>query len=232
MRRIREAQTLARKVAHPYSLLYALMFASPLHTWRGEAQAALELADAVIALTREQGFPSWTAVGIFSRGYALAAKGDEKKGIAQMLEGSAANRAVGAQSYRTGFLGGLLEAYLKSGQTDEAAKVLAEALGFVENTGERYYEAGLHRLKGELLRMRDSEVEAEQSFRTAIRIAQSQSAKSFELRATMSLARLLAKQGRRDEARAMLAEIYGWFTEGFDTADLKDAKALLDELSE
>ena len=80
--------------------------------------------------------------------------------------------------------------------------------------------------------MRDSDVEAEQSFRAAIRIAQSQSAKSFELRATMSLARLLAKQGRRDEARAMLAEIYGWFTEGFDTADLKDAKALLDELSE
>ena len=149
-----------------------------------------------------------------------------------MLEGRAANQAVGAQSSMTGFLGGLLEAYLKGGQTDEAAKILVEALAFVENAGQRYYAAWLYCLKGELMRMRDSEVEAEQSFRVAIRIAQSQSTKSFELRATMSLARLLAQQGRRDEARTMLADIYGWFTEGFDTADLKDAKALLDELSE
>ena len=115
LRRIREALTLAREVAHPSSLVYALIFASPLHTWRGEAQAGLELADACIALSREQGFPSWAAVGIFSRGYALAAQGEEEKGIAQMLEGIAGWRAVGAQSAVTGFLAGLLEAYLKSG---------------------------------------------------------------------------------------------------------------------
>jgi predicted ATPase len=149
-----------------------------------------------------------------------------------MLEGDAANLAVGPRSSMTRFLSGLLEAYLKRGQTDEAAKVLAEALELVENTGQRYQEARLHRLKGELLLMRDGACDqAEQSFRTAIRIAQSQSAKSLELLAMTSLARLLRDTGRRDEARAMLAEIYGWFTEGFDTADLKDAKALLDQLS-
>jgi predicted ATPase len=231
LEKIREALTLARAIAHPYSLAYASMFGSAVHTWRGEAQAALELADAVIALAREQGFPSWLATGIFFRGYALAVQGEEEKGIAQMLEGDAVNLAVGPRSSTTRFLSGLLEAYLKRGQTDEAAKVLAEALELDENTGQRYQEARLYRLKGELLLMRDgADDQAEQSFRTAIRIAQSQSAKSLELRATTSLARLLAKQGWRDEARTMLAEIYGWFTEGLDTADLNEAKALLDEL--
>ena len=232
LEKIREALTLAREVAHPYSLAYALMFASAVHTWRGEAQAALELADAVIALSREQGFPSWVAVGIFSRGYALAAQGEEKKGIAQMLEGSAAYRAVGAQSSSD-----RVSLRLARGVSEERVRRTRRRRSWPRRWSlsrtpdERHYEAGLYRLKGELMRMRDSDVEAEQSFRTAIRIAQSQSAKSFELRATTSLARLLASNGRRDEARAMLAEIYGWFTEGFDTADLKDAKALLDELS-
>jgi predicted ATPase len=148
-----------------------------------------------------------------------------------MLEGIAGWRAVGAQTAVAGFLSGLLQSYLKAGHTDEAEQVLAEALEVRKNTGERHFEAELHRLKGELLRMQDSDVDAEQSFRTAIRIAQSKSAKSFELRAATGLARLLARQGKRDEARTMLAEIYGWFTEGFGTRDLKDAKALLDELS-
>ena len=110
--------------------------------------------------------------------------------------------------------------------------MLSEALVTVESTGERHYEAELHRLMGELLRSRDGAGDqAEQSFRTAIRIARGQNAKSLELRATMSLARLLRNTNRRDEARTILADIYGWFTEGFDTADLKDAKALLDELA-
>jgi tetratricopeptide (TPR) repeat protein len=123
-------------------------------------------------------------------------------------------------------------AYLKRGETDEAMRVLIQALAMVESIGERNNEARLYQLKGELLRTRDeaSDREAEQSFRTAIRIAQNQHAKSLELRATTSFARLLAKQGQADEARTTLAEIYGWFTEGFDTVDLKDAKTLLDEL--
>ncbi len=227
----REALSLAREVSHPFSLAYALTFTSAVHTWRGEGQSGQELADAAIALAREQGFPSWVAVGTFNRGYALAAQDEEEKGITQMLEGLAANRAVGARSSMTGFFSGLLPAYLKRGQTDEAAKLLAEGLELVEKDGQRYWEARLYEINGKLMRIRGNDAEAEQNFRTAIRIAQSQSTKSFELRATMSLARLLAQQGRNDEGHAMLAETYGWFTEGFDTADLKDAKALLDQLS-
>ena len=126
----------------------------------------------------------------------------------------------------------LAEARASLGHVDEAMTVLEETLPFAE-TEERYYEAELHRLRGELLLMRtDADREgAELCFRKAIDIARRQSAKSWELRATTSLARLLAKQGNTDEARAMLPEIYGWFTEGFDTPDLKDAKTLLDELS-
>ena len=139
---------------------------------------------------------------------------------------------------RTFFLAYLAEGYGPVGRVDEGLAVLAEAMALVESTGVCIYEAELYRIKGELTLKRpeagsNSEVqeEAETYFRQALNVARLQSAKSWELRATMSLARLLAQHGRRDEARAMLAEIYGWFTEGFDTADLKDAKVLLDELS-
>ncbi len=230
LQKISEALTLAREVAHPTSLIYASGFACWVHSWRGEAQAGLKLADEVIALSRERGFPSWSAAVTIGRGYALVRLGKEEAGIVGMLEGIAGLQATGVSGYMTQFLAELLEARLRNGQREEGAKVLAEALAIVENRGERYQEAQLYSLKGELTRIQGSDAEAEQSFRTAIRIAQSQSAKSFELSATTGLARLLAKQGRRDEARGMLAEIYGWFTEGFDTADLKDAKALLDEL--
>ena len=117
---------------------------------------------------------------------------------------------------------------------DEALRTIDEAFPLIERSGHRMYEAEVHRLKGELLLAQNASntAQAEQSFRTAIAVARQQKAKSWELRATGSLARLLVKQGKRDEARAMLAEIYNWFTEGFDTADLEDAKALLDELRE
>ena len=127
----------------------------------------------------------------------------------------------------------LAEACREAGRLDDGLSALTEALAAADEHEIRHYEAETHRLKGELLLKQDhsNAAEAQSCFQRAIEIARKQSAKSLELRATMSLARLLAKQGRRDEARAMLAEIYGWFTEGFDTADLKDAKALLDELS-
>jgi tetratricopeptide (TPR) repeat protein len=147
------------------------------------------------------------------------------------LREAAANRAVGARSSITAFFSILIDTYLKSGRTDEAAKLLPEALELVEKDGQRYYEALLYALKRELTRIEGSDMEAERNFRIAIRVAQGQSAKSLELNATARLARLLAKQGKRDEARATIAEIYGWFTEGFDTADLKDAKTLLYELA-
>ena len=121
---------------------------------------------------------------------------------------------------------------METGRLDDGLSALTEALAAADEHEIRFYEAEMHRLKGELLLRQDDSnaAEAQSCFQRAIEIARNQSAKSWELRATMSLARLLAKQGHRDEARAMLADIYGWFTEGFDTADLKDAKALLDEL--
>jgi predicted ATPase len=132
-----------------------------------------------------------------------------------------------------GFAQLLPEAYAKTGRVKEALAILAESLRAVESAGRHNIELQLYPLKGELLVMQDPAVEpeAEQCFRRAIEIARRHSAKTVELRAATGLARLLAKQGKRDEALAMLAEIYGWFTEGFDTADLKDAKALLDQLN-
>jgi predicted ATPase len=141
--------------------------------------------------------------------------------------------ATGAEMWRTYNLAQLAEACGKSGRIDEGLEAIAEALDVVQEKGERWWEAEILRLRAELLLKRNPSglAEAQTSFERAIETARKQGAKSSELRATMSLARLLAKQGRRDESRAMLAEIYGWFTEGFDTADLKDAKTLLDELS-
>jgi class 3 adenylate cyclase/predicted ATPase len=232
LERSREALSLAREIAHPFSLAFALLFGFCLvHSVRGEMQSVLESAEALIALSQEQGFSFWLAEGILIRGMALVAQGKEEEGIAGIRQGIAGWRSTGAQAFGTTFLAMLLEAHLKRGETDEGTRVLDEALATAESTGERHEEAHLYRLKGELMRMRDNDEKAEQSFRTAIRIARSQSAKSLELSAIISLARLLAKQGRRDEARTMLADIYNLFTEGFDTADLKDAKALLDELS-
>jgi predicted ATPase len=147
-------------------------------------------------------------------------------------------RATGLELARTHFLSHLADAYGESGQLEEGLAVVAEALDAADKAGERFYEAELYRVRGGLLlklgvQEPESKVEEQAAacFRKAIEVARRQSAKSLELRATTSLARLLAKQDRRDEARTMLAEIYGWFTEGFDTADLKDAKALLEGLS-
>ena len=133
--------------------------------------------------------------------------------------------------YLPGSLCTLAEAQAKAGQPEEGLDTLDEALALVEQTDERHWEAELHRVQGELLLMQGDDAEAEASLHKAIEVARGQSAKSWELRATTSLARLWQEQGRIDEARQMLAEIYGWFTEGFDTPDLQEAKALLDELS-
>jgi predicted ATPase len=230
----REALSLAGEVSHPISLANALASAGVTQVWCGQTQPALESTEALIALAKEKGFSSFLAIGTLLHGWVLTAQGREDEGIAQILEGIAGWRATGARGNGTGHLAVLLAAYLKRGKTEEAMPVLSEALGMVEEIGERNNEARLYQLKGELLRARgtDGDLEAEQNFRAAIRIARNQHAKSLELRAATSLAHLLHARGRRDEARTMLADIYNWFTEGFDTADLKDAKALLEELAE
>jgi TOMM system kinase/cyclase fusion protein len=232
LRRSREALTLAQELAHPFSLAYAMCFAGKLCQLRREVQAAQERATAAMALCTEQGFALYLARGTIQRGWALAEQGQGADGLAQMHQGMAAYQATGSEVFRPYYVAFLAEAYGKTGQAEEGLTMLAEALAAVHKTGERFYEAELYRLKGELLLARSAGdyTEAEACFRQALDIARQQQAKSLELRAAMSLARLWHQQGKRDEARELLAPIYGWFTEGFDTADLQEAKAFLEAL--
>jgi predicted ATPase len=189
-------------------------------------------AEAAISLTTDQGFPHWRAQGFVLRGWALAHQGQAKEGIEQLHQGLRAYCATGAELARPNYLALLAEAYGTMGQPEAGLTVLTEVLALVDKTGVRWYEPELYRLKGELLLQQSSgnSTEAETCFHHAISIAQNQSAKSWELRATTSLARLWQRQGKRQEAHDLLAPVYNWFTEGFDTADLQDAKALLDTL--
>ena len=154
-----------------------------------------------------------------------------QEGMAQIREGMAVDKSMGVRLNLSGTLCSLAEAQAKAGQPEEGFTTLTEALALVEETDERYCEAELYRLRAELLLMQGDEVEAEISVLKAIEVARRQQAKSWELRATVSLARLWQRQGRVDEARQMLAEVYGWFTEGFDTPDLMEAKMLIEELA-
>jgi predicted ATPase len=230
--RSHEAVTLAQQSAHPFSLSFALGAAAIFHQFRREERATQERAEAAISLTKDQGFPYWMANSSIRRGWALAHQGQAKEGIEQIHQGLIATQATGAELGRPCCLALLAEAHGTMGQPEAGLTVLAEALTLAETTGERWYEAELHRLKGELLLQQnsDNQAEAEACFHHAIAIAQNQQAKSFELRTATSLARLWQSQGKRDEARQVLAKVYNWFTEGFNTADLQDAKALLDTL--
>jgi TOMM system kinase/cyclase fusion protein len=243
LKRNHEALTLAQELARPFGLAFALGSAAMLHQYRREGQITQERAEATISLSREQGFPYFLTVGTILQGWALAEQGQEEEGIRQMCQGMAAMQATGAELNKSYGLALLAEAYGKVGQVGKGLAVLAKALALVDKTGERVYEAELYRLKGELLLTQEScrpqavgytekTEEAEACFHKAIEIARKQQAKSLELRAVMSLSRLWQQQGRKEEARQMLAEIYGWFTEGFDTKDLQEAKALLNELAE
>jgi predicted ATPase len=224
---------LAQALSHPFSLGFAGLFVTILHQFRREARAAQEAAEGVIALSGEHGFTEFLAYATTLRGWAMARQGRNEEGIAQTQEGLAALRAAGAELGRPHFLCLLAEACMETGRLYDGLGALTEALAAVDEHGHHAAEAEIHGLKGELLLKQDDSnaVEAQSCFQRAIEIARNQSGKLRELRATMNLARLIAKQGKQDEARTMLAKIYGWFTEGFDTADLKDAKALLEELS-
>jgi predicted ATPase/class 3 adenylate cyclase len=232
LKRGNEAVALAQELYHPLSLAFAEGPVGYLRQYRREARAAQETAGHLVALSAEHGFTHWLAQATITRGWAMAEQGHGEEGIAQIREGLALFRAIGNEALRPHALCLLAEACKETRRFDDGLNALTEAMAAAEEHGIRHYEAEMHRLKGELLLSQDHSKakEAQNCFQGAIEIARNQSAKSLELRATMSLARLINAQGRRDEARAMLAEIYGWFTEGFDTADLKDAKALLDEL--
>jgi predicted ATPase len=244
LKKIHGALTRAQEMSHSFNISYTLSVAASLHQCRREVQASYERAEALITLSTEQGFPGRIAEGTIYRGWALAEKGQGEEGVAQIRQGLAAYRATGAETGRPKFLPLLAEAYRKVGRPKKGLNVLAEALAIVDKNGARGYEAELYRLKGELTLQQfnvqgskfkvanpQGEAEAEACFHKAIEIARKQQAKSWELRAVMSLAQLWQQQGKRKKARQMLVEIYGWFTEGFDTKDLQEAKALLDSLN-
>ena len=231
--RIDEALTLAQQVAHPFSLGYALICAAVLHQLRHEVRTTQECAEATISLAKEQEFPFWMTISSILRGWALAQQGQAQAGIEQITQGLRAHRATGAELHRPYYLALLAEVQGTVGEPAAGLRVLTEALAVMDKTDARWYESELYRLKGALLLQQSSsnQTEAESCFHHALDIARNQQAKSFELRIVTSLSKLWQQQGKRQEAHDLLAPVYNWFTEGFDTADLKDAKALLDELA-
>ena len=256
--RSHDALRLAWGQSHPFTLALTLFTVAILQLMRGEGEATLEHVQAGLVLSIEHGFPYLSAVGAALQGWELTRTGSIEAGMAQMREGLAALRATGAELLRPYLLALLAEACGHSGQIEAALDALEEALVAADEHMERFYEADLYRLKGELLLRKGGgadlkpaaaelskghaagpvttgwsplQTEAGVCFQTALTIARRQEAKGLELRAALSLARLWQNQGRRAEARELLAPLYGWFTEGFDTADLQEAKALLEELS-
>jgi len=256
LNRISEALALAHELAHPSSLEFALGWATIIHQLRRDVQAVQEQAKALIALCTEQQSLHPLTRGRILRGWALVEGGDGDEGLTQMQQGVGGEGDIRTAIDRTYYFALVAEAYGRIGQSEEGLKMIAEALALVDKTGRGVYEAELYRLRGELTLQQESqksksksqkskiatnpqpltpnpqtETEAEASFLKAIDIARKQQAKSLELRAVTSLARLWQQQGKKHEAHKMLSEIYNWFTEGFDTKDLQEAKALLEKIA-
>jgi len=234
IRMAEEALRKARESGHLFSLGHALNMAGGwLGRYRREPELARVLAEETIALSEEHGMAEWLPWGHFHHGWALAELGKLKEGIAKMEAGIAGFREMGGVPRQQYAIACLARSMARIGSTEEALAMLNEALAHVERSGEKVDLAEMLRIKSEVILTRDPSAtdEAERDLRTALDVARAQEAKWWQLRSTTTLARLLRDTGRRDEARAMLSDIYNWFTEGFDTADLKDAKALLDELN-
>jgi len=226
-----EGLALAQELSHPFALVFTLNLSALVHQLCRQVQAVQERAEAVVRISAERGFPLHLAVGTALRGWALAAQGQEDEGLRQMEAGITALRSLGGAAMLSHLLASLAEAYGRAGQVEGALSLLDEALSRAEATGGRYWEAELYRLKGETLLKKGEEAEAEACFEQALAVARRQQARSWELWAATSLGRLWHKQGKQKEARELLANVYGWFTEGLDTADLQEARALLDVLS-
>jgi predicted ATPase len=234
--RLRRDEVLAEaRRLSPYNLAYALSLAWIGGDWAIEgvksARTMLRAADEVLAISREQGFPLWFAFGNIIRGWCLGTLKQFAEGIPVSLQGLVDARATGCKLVMPFFLTRLAELYGMAGQPKEGLARLAEAAELLETTQERWAEAEMHRLRGTLLLSTNDRVAAKESYCRAIAVAQQQSAKFWELRSACGLARLWRDQGKLIEARDLLAPIYGWFTEGFDTPVLQDAKTLLDELA-
>jgi predicted ATPase len=231
--RLHEALALAHELPDPYSLAHARCWAAYVYQFRWDVPAVHEQAEAAVALSIEQGFPFWAAAGTILRGWALAMQGQGEAGMAEVCQGIAAYRATEAPLLLAYYCTLLAEVSAHLGHPEDGLQALVEAHTLMEQQEERYWEAEVCRLRGVLLLRQPgaSQAEAEACFQQALDVARRQEAKSLELRAAMSLARLWQQQCKRAAAYELLAPIYGWFTEGFDTADLKDAKALLAELA-
>jgi predicted ATPase len=236
MQRCHEALDLAREQSHPFSLALALAQTAVVHFFRGEVQRVHELAEEAVAFSAEQGFPHWMALGICWRGWGLARQEQRREGITQIRQGLTIYRATGAVLGVPVFLGILAEEYGHANQTEAGLATLAEAFSLLGHHEERFWEAELYRVQGKLLLNAAGGIQSvgwppEACFHKALDLARRQQAKSWELRASTSLARLWQSQGKHQDAYDLLTPIYAWFTEGFDTADLIEAKRLLDDLN-
>jgi predicted ATPase len=223
----------ARGLEHPYSVAITLLFAAQLSQLRRDHESARTQAEAAIAISREHGLDAVELWCLLPRGWALAEQGEVTKGIADIREGMERRQAHGIGAVWPWFFALLADAYGKVGQLEEGVEALQEALQWVQRNDERLYEAEVYRIKGELLLKQHvpDTAAAEQCFKQALQVARQQQAKSWELRAAISLSRLWQQEGKRDDAQELLMPVYGWFTEGFDTADLQDARVLADSLS-
>jgi predicted ATPase len=230
--RVHAALALAHTLSHPFSLAFARCWVAYVAQWCRDVPAVHEHAEAALALTTAQRLPLWEPWGTSFRGWALAMQGQDEEGMALVRQGTAAWRATGAALNVPYLCTVLADVAAHLGQTEDGLQALAEAHTLVEQHEERWWEAEVCRLRGVLLLRQPGTppAEAEACFQRALDVARRQEAKSLELRAAMSLSRLWQQQGKQAEARALLAPVYGWFTEGFDTADLQEAKALLAEL--
>jgi predicted ATPase len=224
----------AREIGHAASLMFALSpRTSFTHLQCGNYGPARAQTDELVALADEKGALFWKAEGMLLQGHLLALTGKASEAVQMMTSGITALRSTGATLWMPSHLAYLARAYGDLGQFDDAWRCIGEAIAAIETTKERWCEAEVHRTAGEISLMspdRDT-VKAQAYFDRALAVARQQQAKSWELRAAMSLARLWRDQGKVQQARELLAPVYGWFTEGFDTRDLKEAKALLEELA-
>jgi class 3 adenylate cyclase/predicted ATPase len=232
LQKAQESLALARKLSHPFSLVFTTFAGIAwVHEHRGDVQITQQLLDGVSTIATDQDRPSWQFRTILLRALLLTEQGRSTEAFELTRQAVALypSRKSREQSHTDALLA---QVYGKTGEVDKAFDVLERALARAHAAGERWYEAELHRIKGELLLTHTAadHQQAETCFQNALNVARDQSAKSLELRATMSLGRLWQRQGKKDEARQLLAEIYGWFAEGFDSADLKAAKALLEQL--
>jgi predicted ATPase len=222
----------AREIGHAATLMYALSNTAMTHIFCGSYATATALTNELVPLAEEKGALFWKAYGMMHQGCVLAMTGKAANAVQMFASGFDALRATGTTLYMPWYLSLLAVAYAELGRNDDAWRCLAEATTTMETGGERWFEAEIHRTAGEIALM-EPEPEAGKAdtfFERALAVARKQKAKSWELRAAMSMARLWRDQGKKQQAHDLLAPVYGWFTEGFDTVDLKTAKALLEEL--